>query len=291
MVSELTMSLIPGELTDPILSGEIPVQGDAAWAITAGASVDRNSRKMLEGAFDVAEMSFATFLKAREQGRDLIGLPIFTGRGFLQPGLIVSEAAGITRPEDLAAKRVAVPQFWMTSSVWHRGILVQQHGVSAETIRWFTAVEERFENIVYPPGIRVERLPDGVDVNEALTRGLVDAMLIPPRGVPRTLTAPMRPGYPDIAAAQHGYFERTGVFPIMHFVVMRASLPTLPRLVPALIDVFAQAQRRIGDRAGVPAPIGLEANRRAVEAFFDFAREQGWVSGLDAAGCFVTASG
>src|SRR5476649_979660 len=116
----LTMSLIPGALTDPVLRNEVLVEGDAELTISAGTSVDRNSRQMLDGAFDIAEMSFSTYIKARELGHDLIGLPIFTGRGFLQPGLICSSASGIRKPEDIASKRVGLPQFWMTSSVWHR---------------------------------------------------------------------------------------------------------------------------------------------------------------------------
>ena len=127
----LSMSLIAGPLTDPLLGGEVAVavSGDVAISVAAGPSVDRNSRMMLDGAFDVAEMSFSTYIKARELGKDLIGVPIFTGRGFLQPGVVCSVASGIRRPEDLAGKRVGVPQFWMTSSVWHRLILEQQHGV------------------------------------------------------------------------------------------------------------------------------------------------------------------
>ncbi len=179
-VTELTMQLVAGELTDPILAGEVAVKGDVQFTVTAGTSVDGNSRQMLSGAFDVAEMSFATYLKAREpEGRDLIGLPIFTGRGFLQPGLLVSTASGITRPEDIAGRRVGVPQFWMTSSVWHRGILLQQHGVKAGAVEWYTASEERFEGVTFPPGVKINRLAEDIQPNAALEQGLVDVVMVP----------------------------------------------------------------------------------------------------------------
>jgi len=284
-MNELTMSLIAGELTNPLIRGEVVVAGDAAWSIGAGTSVDQNSRKMLAGAFDVAEMSFATFLRAREEGRDLIGLPVFTGRGFLQPGLIASAASGIKRPEDLASRRVGLPQFWMTSSVWHRGILQQQHGVSPQAIEWFTAVEERFEGISLPDGVSIRRLDEGMSVERALEGGLIDAIMVPPRGVPRPLRPFMRSPYADVVGAERAYFETTGVFPIMHFVVMRESLHgQLPWLTGALVSAFMEAS--FGTN---PWTFGLAENARPLEAFLGFAREQGWVSNaLKLADCFVS---
>lgn len=297
-MTDLTMALVAGEVTDPIINGDVAVNGDVNLAITAGSSVDANSRQMLGGAYDVAEMSFATFLKAREQGRDLIGLPIFTGRGYLQPGLLVSLASGITRPEDVASHRVGVPQFWMTSSVWHRGILQQQHGVPAEAIEWFTAAEERFEGVAFPAGVKIDRLPDGVNPNAALEAGLVDAVMVPPRGA----RGPMRPGtrspYADLPDAQRTYFAKTGVFPIMHFVVMRESVHRkLPWLAGALGETFLEAKRRAEKAGTIPQPIanetwefGLAENARALDTFLGFARGQRWISeGLTLADCFVAS--
>jgi 4,5-dihydroxyphthalate decarboxylase len=295
-VTELTMQLVAGELTDPLLAGDVAVQGDAQFKVTAGNSVDGNSRQMLAGAFDVAEMSFATYLKAREQGRDLIGLPIFTGRGFLQPGLLVSTASGITRPEEIAGRRVGVPQFWMTSSVWHRGLLQQQHGVKAQDVEWYTASEERFEGVTFPPGVKINRLAEGTQPNAALEAGLVDVVMVPPRGA----RGPMRPGtrspYADLTAAQRAYFAKTGVFPIMHFVVMRESVHRkLPWLAAALQTAFVESKARAEKAGAVPPPLanekwefGLTENARALDTFFGFARETGWVSDkLTLADCFV----
>jgi 4,5-dihydroxyphthalate decarboxylase len=302
------MSLVPGPLTDPILGKDVPVGGEATWSITPGASVDSNSRAMLEGKFDVAEMSFATFLKAFELGRDLIGLPLFTGRGFLQPGILCATAAGIKRPEDIAGKRVGVPQYWMTSSVWHRAVLEQQHGVKPAAVKWFTAVEERFENLVFPPGVSVERLPEGTGVQEALTQGLVDAIMTPPRGVPKSMPAGLSSPYADLAQAQADYFAKTHVFPIMHFVVMRKSLTKeLPWLAGAVTAAFDAAKKRADASGGLrpviaglstdeerrllgddPWAFGLTANKAAVDTFFGTAHAQQWVGGgVNVGNCFV----
>lgn len=302
------MSLVPGPLTDPILGKDVTVGGDAVWTITPGASVDANSRSMLDGKFDVAEMSFATFLKAFEIGRDLIGLPLFTGRGFLQPGILVSTAAGIKRPEDIAGKRVGVPQYWMTSSVWHRCVLNDRHGVKPESVRWFTSTEERFENLVFPPGVSVERLPDGIGPQEALAQGLVDAVMTPPRGVPKSMPAGLGSPYADLPKAQADYFSATHVFPIMHFVVLRRSLTKeLPWLAGAVTAAFDAAKKK-ADANGSLRPIiaglapdeerrlmgddpwafGLAANKPALDTGFGTAHSQQWVgSSVNVTNCFV----
>ena len=119
---KLSISLVPSALTNPILDGTSRIEGiDLDTHVSK--TVDSNSRAMLEGAFDVAEMSLATFVKGRAEGAPLIGLPIFTGRRFLEPGIGIREGAGISEPRELAGRRIGVPQFWMTSSVWHRAVL------------------------------------------------------------------------------------------------------------------------------------------------------------------------
>lgn len=307
-MKQLNMSLIPGELTDPLLGGDVKIAGDVTFSIAAGKSVDANSRMMLDGAFDVAEMSFSTYVKARDMGRDLIGLPIFTGRGFLQPGITCSIASGIRRPEDLAGRRVALPQFWMTSSVWHRLILEQQHGVRDDAVAWFTTSDERFTELPPSPGVSIGRLAAGVSLEQALLAGTVDATMVPPRGVSKHPNPATRSPYDDLAEAQRAFFTATGIFPIMHFVVMRKSLHAeLPWLAGAVFAAFSAAKRLAVERNVLPPMIagmtpddqrrlagddpwafGLQENQRALDAFLGFSRAKAWVSEtLGLQDCFV----
>src|SRR5438105_8685426 len=116
-IPTVSMALVVGPLTQPLLDEHAAVSG-LDVEVHAGTSVDRTSREMLEGRYDVAEMSLATYVKARELGADLMALPIFTGRRFLQPCVVARAAAGIRTLADLRGKRIGLPQFWMTSSVW-----------------------------------------------------------------------------------------------------------------------------------------------------------------------------
>jgi hypothetical protein len=82
---KLSVSLVPGALTAPIRAGDCLIDG-VDLDVRAAKTVDGNSRRMLDLAFDVAEMSLATFVRARDQGAALIGLPIFTAGGFSSRG-------------------------------------------------------------------------------------------------------------------------------------------------------------------------------------------------------------
>lgn len=294
-----TMSLIASGLTQPVLDGDVKIP-NADFTVVPGKSVDGNSRQMLQGAFDVAEMSIATFLKAWDQGGDVIGLPIFTGRRFLQGAVLRSKRSSIRTPEDFRNKRVGLPQFWMTSSVWHRGILNQQHGVPQQDVTWYTAVDERFEGLRSPDGVTIDRLPEGRSLDDALVAGEIDAVMTPGRGVATAYPDQVTSPYPDLVEAQRAYFASTGVFPIMHFVVMKRSLSEQePALVEGLFSAFVAAKQKAVDAGSADAPIeglsgdetaklfgpdpwryGLAQNRRPLETFLQFAHGQGWVDRL-----------
>lgn len=294
---KLSLSAIPSALTAPLLDGAVAPMGVELEAIAA-KSVDGNSRKMLALAFDVAEMSFATFLKAKEDGLPLIGLPVFTGRRFLQPCIVWSRRAGLRSLSELNGKRVGLPQYWMTSSVWHRGFLRHEYGVRPETITWHTTTPERLSTLRLPPGVKLVQEPEQTDLRDRLTAGAIDAIVAPrPAKEDDGAASP----FADVVGAQCEYYRRSGLSPVMHFVVMRAQLdqehpdlaaalyrafkevkalalaeayPQAPPQSPVHGQTFAQARVFFG---GDPWPYGVEPNRRVLETFLDYACEQGLV--------------
>lgn len=306
----LKISLIDAPLTSPLLSGQVEVDGFGA-SFTPGKSVDDNSRRMLHGEFDVAEMSLATFLYGYSHSVPIRGLPVFTGRRFLQSAVLCNRASGIQAPEDFVGKKVGLPQFWMTSSVWHRGILQEQHGVAQDAVDWVTFVEERFDDVATPPGVNISHQPgDNGSLETALLANKVDAIMTPGRGRGSIDPNLIRP-YPDVVEAQRAYFQSTQVFPIMHFVVVRQELADEhPSLVPALFSAFvaakAMAVRQNGSALPVdgfspeqsvsllgadPWPYGLHHNLRPLETFLRFARDQGLFSaGLQVEDLFVPSA-
>jgi 4,5-dihydroxyphthalate decarboxylase len=297
----ITCTLIPSAFSDPVITGTVRAHG-VDLAIETG-TVDDNTRGMIAGKFDLAEMSIGTFVQVRARGADLIALPVFPARRFMQPCVYFGRDAAIAAPADLRGKRVLVPQYWMTSSVWHRGVLEHEYGVPATSIEWLTTNDERVEAAV-PPGIRVTQivnrpLPEYFKICAGyIADGTADVLLAPKslghRPELRTL-------FPDGIAATLDYFGRTGIYPLMHTLVARGSLlREQPALAGKLLDLFergkAHAYAHPGEHeielplagltldetrtrlGGDPFPFGVRRNARAIDAFLQYAVEQGLAS-------------
>jgi 4,5-dihydroxyphthalate decarboxylase len=115
--------------------------------------------------------------------------------------------------------------------------------------------------------------------------------------------------WPDFRAAEESYFQRTGLFPIMHLVGIRRSLVEAhPWLAPSVLKAFTKAKAialdEIDDggisRASLPWlssdvaaakaimgadiwPYGFQANRKAIDVMLRWSFEQGLSSRLVAA--------
>jgi 4,5-dihydroxyphthalate decarboxylase len=279
-----SVSLVESALTLPLLQGRVAVEG---VRFEAARSVDDNSRRMLDGAFDVAEMSLATFLRAVDQGTALVGLPVFPGRRFIQAGMLVRLEADIVTPQELAGRRVAVPQYWLTSSVWHRGLLRDEYGIDTQSIEWVSIAPERGAAPL-PPGVQVTRA-EGASIVQLFAQGRIDAALVPRPITPELEKAGAVNLLADVPAVEREYFARTGIFPIMHFIAMRREAHERDAgLAPAIVAAFEQAAGlAVPDdgfvaAGGAPLAIGLVPNRPALERFFNYAREQGLVGSLPA---------
>lgn len=300
---DVTLCVMTSVLTQPLLDAEVTIPG-VPLRPQAAASIDQCSRDMLTLAFDVGEMAIATFLKAREQGLPLAALPLFTsGRRFLQAGFAVARDAGVQTLSDVRGKTVAVPQYWMSSSVWQRQILRDVYGVDAADVQWVTTQAERMAQLHVPVGVQVRRDESGRSPQELLDQGVVDAALTPGGGreqVPREGPGRARPAFPDVRAAERAYYERTGIFPIMHVTVVKEALVAgYPPIVRGLRDAYDRAKALARQREVVksspspgagqttpelqellgndPWPYGLAANRRALEAVTQAAYDQGMV--------------
>jgi 4,5-dihydroxyphthalate decarboxylase len=94
-------------------------------------------RFLMHEEFDASEISFAKVvaLAAQDDAR-FIPLPIFPSRVFRHSSIYVRADAGITRAEELAGKRVGVPEWAQTAAVYSRGLLAHEYGVDLTSIEW-----------------------------------------------------------------------------------------------------------------------------------------------------------
>ena len=296
---EVTIVVLPSPRTRPLLDEEVTSRG-SSLRVTGAAGIDENSRAMANLEFDLAEVSIATYLRARDQGIPLIGLPIFaSARNFPQSSFQVSVRSAIHDLSELHGRIVGASQYWTASSIWQRQFLRQMYGLTPRDITWVTFQPERLEGLQIPPGVRHRLETSGRSAAELAVAGELDATLTRGAGRVRDRGSDDRDpvlvsAFPEPAAAQREYYLRTGVYPIQHLVVMRDELARDgPSIVADACDLFVEAKRlaHAGERSGTPGssgepseflgdpwPYGISANRKTLLAFVEAAHEQGLTS-------------
>jgi 4,5-dihydroxyphthalate decarboxylase len=229
-------------------------------------------RQMVRGLeYDVCELAFTTYLCAREHGVRFTALPVFLVRGF-HHGAVVAKEPG--DPKALEGKRVGVNRgYTVTTGVWARGVLADEHGVDLDSITWVLSGDEHVAE--YRPPANVVSA-EGRDIAELVESGELAAAI----GIA---------GFgPLIANAREAGFEalRTrGHYPINHLVVVRDEHL---EHAPAIYDAFVRAKdryvgggeleplhARVRELTGAdPLPYGVEPNRATIEELIEHALRQ-----------------
>ena len=156
-----------------------------------------------------------------------------------------------------------------------------------------------------PPSLRIDFLPAGQTLEAMLAAGELDALLsiyIPEsflRGAPHIERL-----FKDHKAVEQDYYRRTGIFPIMHTVVIRRDVHEKhPLVANALYRAFNQSKdvalKKMNYRGtlrymlpwmtaelddidavfgGDPWPYGVEANRPTLSALLRYLEEQGVIA-------------
>ncbi|HJM48220.1 MAG TPA: 4,5-dihydroxyphthalate decarboxylase [Alphaproteobacteria bacterium] len=261
------------------------------------------------GEWDVSEYSFAKYVSRRGQGdHSITAIPVFPSRVFRLSSFYVRDDDSVNTLEDLRGRSVGVPEWSVTAGVYARGYLEHEAGVALTKIDWVQAGmnepgrEEKAE-LALPDGIRYRGQPDR-SLTEMLLAGDIDAMIVPR---PPAHFAEGRPGMrrllADFRAAEEAHYSKTGIFPIMHTIAIRtALLERHPWIAANLMTAFEEAKQRslaraldatmshfpvpwgFDDAARAQAlfgadiwPYGIEPNRPTLEAFLQYAFEQGLV--------------
>jgi len=182
--------------------------------------------------FDASELSLSSYLLTMTDagpGR-FIAIPAFLSRSFRHGGIYINEASGIEKPEQLAGCTVGLAEYQLTANVWIRGILAEHHGVPVSSVRYRTGglhTPGRSEKlrVELPADIDIQPISHDQTLSDMLAGGALDAIYSP--RTPRCF-AEGKPGvrrlFADVRAVEADYHRRTGVFPIMHVVVLRRDV-------------------------------------------------------------------
>jgi len=305
----ITLAAAAYDRTRALIDGTIRAEGiDLNFIPLAVEETFWRMTRHLE--FDASEMSGTAYLAERSRPDPrFIAIPVFLSRTFRHSAIYVHAESGIRRPEDLVGRRVGVPEYGLTALAWVRAFLQHDYGVLPSQIRWMVGGEEQpgrqeRARIELPTEIAIEPIPPTETLNSMIASGAIDAMMAPRMPRPFAEGSPaVRRLFPDYRQVEEDYYRRTGLFPIMHFVVIREDIYREHRWVAeSLYKAFCQAKdeairallepnalvcslpwlvpevERERDIFGPDLwPYGVERNRKTLEAMVTYHVEQGLI--------------
>jgi 4,5-dihydroxyphthalate decarboxylase len=303
---ELTLAINDYDQTRDLVTGAVPVEGIDLTCLHYPIE-EIFFRFTLLREWHVSELSLAKYVSLRAGGDEsLIAIPVFPSRTFRHSAIFVRDDGPVDDPAVLAGARIGVPEWTQTATVYARGMLAERYGIDLGGVDWVqggTNEPGRIEGvpITLPEGLALRRVADR-SLNDMLIAGELDAVIAahPPadflNGSGRIVRL-----FSDYRAVEDQYFRDTGVFPIMHVIVIRADVHEAhPWVAMNLMTAFEEAKRRALERAldaNTPRfpvawafahaecvqalmgpdlwPYGIDPNRTTLTKFLQYAADQG----------------
>jgi 4,5-dihydroxyphthalate decarboxylase len=302
----MTLAINDYDQIRDLASGVVPVEG-VALNLQHYSVEEIFFRFSKFREWDASELSLAKYSSLRAAGDDsVVAVPIFISRAFRHSAIFVREDGPVDNPSALSGGRIGIPEWTQTATVYARAILEHEYGIGLRDVTWIQAGTNEPGRI---EGVSVD-LPEGVDVvarpddtlNDLLVAGELDAVIAahPPTDFLRATGRIVRL-FSNYREIEEEWYARTGVFPIMHVLTLRADFyKQHPWVAMNLVTAFEAAKRRSLERMldfGAPRipvpwaaannerarsiigddpwPWGIEPNRTTLNAFLDWATEQG----------------
>jgi 4,5-dihydroxyphthalate decarboxylase len=304
---KLTLACWDYDRTRPLIDGRVKPEG-IALDIQLLRPRQTFQRMLDRQEFDVSELSLASYTALKGRGRcPFVAVPVALSKIFRHSCIYVRPDAGIRTPADLNGKRVGTSQWSSTGLVFMRGMLQHDYGVRAQDMHWFMGglnafVEPPLIPLDLPSDIKLDFLSGGQTLEGMFAAGELDALLS--LYIPKLFLAgspAIARLFPNYKELEQDYYRRTGIFPIMHTVVLREDIhrahPWAARSIykafvaardlavdglydtdalrvalPWLIDHVEETWRVLGKDFWA---YGLEPNRKTFEAAGRFVHEQG----------------
>jgi 4,5-dihydroxyphthalate decarboxylase len=307
----LTLACWEYDRTAALASGEVRPEGVDLTYLSL--PVEETFFRMLRHReFDAAEMSLSSYvISLGDPGGSgagpFIAIPVFPSRAFRHNGIYVNAESGITSPGDLRGRTVGLAEYQLTANVWIRGILAEHYGLPVEAVRYRTGGQHqpgRVAKVAHdlPPEIDIAPIPPDRTLADMLLTGEIDALYTPRTPRPFAQRRPqVRRLFPDARAEEERYYRQTGIFPVMHVVVLRRDVyAARPWLAQSLFKAFEEARQRAAARLAETAAsrdmlpwlyaeaertrdlmgpawwtYGLAGNDAGLATFLRYSREQG----------------
>jgi 4,5-dihydroxyphthalate decarboxylase len=253
-------------------------------------------RRMVRGnEFDICEMAITTYICAKEHGKPMTAVPVFLVRAFHHGAILANKKIGLRSPKDLEGKKVGVNRgYTVTTGVWARGILQDEHDVDLSKITWVLSGDEHVAE--YKPPSNVVPIAAGKDMGEMLASGELAAAI----GI-ESKSPDVAPLIPNAQDAGLKALRERGHYPINHCIVIKDELVAKhPDLAADVFNAFAESKRqylarlkagqiekpteidklhqRVMEVTGDPLPYGIAPNRQVIDELLRHATTQGIIT-------------
>lgn len=282
-MADLHLTLACGnyEIVRALKEGTVKPDGINLTILTDIDSSTRHWRFLRNREFDVAEVSASSFLLAKDLDHPIVGVPVFLHRRFRHEFVFVNTKKGIVKPTDLIGKKVGVKSYQVSAILWMRGILEQEYGVPHKSIHWHSEIDEDIE-FVPPSDLKLTRLAHNQTLEDMLVSGELDAV------IHADLIEPYVNGHPNVArlfddykAEEIAYYQKTGIFPIMHVMGVKKEIVDANPWVPiSLYKAFDRAKAIAMKRLFNPRIVPLAWYRQAWEEQRTLLGDDPWEYGL-----------
>ena len=229
-----------------------------------------------EAKFDVSELAIVSFLQAREAGKPLVLLPVPILSRFQHHCISYNCTRGEMTPKDVEGKRVGLRSYSQTTALWVRSILQHEYGVDLGKIKWVSYDPPHPAEVSDPPFVE-KYVPDKRSVEEMLADGAFDAAIV---GTEIKDEPRVKPLIPDPHVKALAWYKTFGVVPVNHYLVvgreLSAARPDVIRELYRMCEASKTANPLTAGGVDL-LPMGLEANRKTIEAVVMYANEQGLI--------------
>jgi 4,5-dihydroxyphthalate decarboxylase len=310
---KITLACWDYDRTRALFDGRVKPEGielDLWSTFNVGEIMERMVRHR---QFDVSELGITYYLRTLElPDPPFIAIPVFPNRFFRHSAVFVNTTRGIRSPGDLAGRRVGeLQRYGHDAGIWAKGALGDDFGLKTNSMTHYVGGIERtnagpdWAPFDAPEDVTIHHLSPEQGLDDMLQKGEIDALFsahIPPSA--RRNPQLVQRLFPEFESVERDYFGRTGIFPIMHTVVIRRGTYeknrwiaraimtafedakaialkaynasdiffNAPSMIPWFVALREKNRALLGDDYW---PYGLEPNRKTLETCLRYHREQG----------------
>ena len=308
----LSIAMADNPRTRPILEGKVKPDGIAFICSQVHPS-ELFWRQLRFGEFDVSEMSLSGLLMAvANDDKRWVGLPVFTTRKMFNVGVLVRRDRGIDKPADLKGKKMGVPEYQQTAALWTRGYLQHEYDVHPRDMEfWMERNDDHSQGAAMgfkpPADVKLNFIPNDTNMGEMLMQGKLDGALrylahtnnLVDRSTADLYHHPdFKTLFPDPHAEGVKFYQKTGIYPINHAMVIKREIAEKhPWVILNIFKAFQKANELAEKarkeaveyhletgvlpkeaRKALATPLvthGVEANRKVLETAAQWSHEQG----------------